>query len=62
MVMSDHPTPVKIRTHTSDPVPFLLWGPGFKHNGGNRFNETEAKNSRLFIGQGSSIMGKFIGE
>jgi 2,3-bisphosphoglycerate-independent phosphoglycerate mutase len=62
LVMSDHPTPVKIRTHTSDPVPFLLWGPGFKHNGGNRFNETEAKNSRLFIGQGSSIMGKFIGE
>ena len=30
LVMSDHPTPVKERVHTSDPVPLLLWGNGFK--------------------------------
>jgi 2,3-bisphosphoglycerate-independent phosphoglycerate mutase len=60
--MSDHPTPVQTRIHTSDPVPFLLWGPGFKYNGGKRFTETEAKNSKLIIGQGFSIMGKLVGE
>jgi len=29
--MSDHPTG-KQRVHTSDPVPLLLWGNGFKTN------------------------------
>ncbi|MDD5289081.1 MAG: cofactor-independent phosphoglycerate mutase [Dehalococcoidales bacterium] len=62
LVMSDHPTPVKVRTHTSDPVPFLLWGNDFKHNGGKRFTETEAKNSKLIISQGFSVMGKLVGE
>ena len=42
LVMSDHPTPVKQRVHTSDPVPLLLWGNGFKANGAKRFTEAEA--------------------
>lgn len=25
MILPDHPTPVRLRTHTSDPVPFLLY-------------------------------------
>ena len=24
MVLPDHPTPIKVRTHTSDPVPYML--------------------------------------
>ena len=43
LVMSDHPTPVKQRVHTSDPVPLLLWGNGFKANGAKRFTEAEAR-------------------
>ena len=27
-VLPDHPTPVEIRTHVSEPVPFLIWHPG----------------------------------
>ena len=30
LVISDHPTPVKERVHTSDPVPLLLWGTDLK--------------------------------
>ena len=30
LIMPDHPTPVTVRTHTSDPVPFLMWGKGIK--------------------------------
>ena len=26
MVLPDHPTPCAIRTHTSDPVPFCMFG------------------------------------
>ncbi len=60
-IMPDHPTPVEIRTHCSDPVPFLLWGPGIKANGAKRFTETEAKKTGLFIDPGYNIMSKLIG-
>ena len=29
-VLPDHPTPVEIRTHVSEPVPFLIWHPGIE--------------------------------
>jgi 2,3-bisphosphoglycerate-independent phosphoglycerate mutase len=60
LVMSDHPTPVKERVHTSDPVPLLLWGNGFKANGAKRFTEVEAKKSGLEVDQGYKIMNTLI--
>jgi 2,3-bisphosphoglycerate-independent phosphoglycerate mutase len=60
LVMSDHPTPVKARIHTSDSVPLLLWGNGFKANGAKRFTETEAKSSGLVVDQGYKIMNTLI--
>ena len=27
-VLPDHPTPVRIKTHTREPVPFAIWGKG----------------------------------
>jgi 2,3-bisphosphoglycerate-independent phosphoglycerate mutase len=59
-VMSDHPTPVKARVHTSDPVPFLLWGSGFKTNGAKRFTESEAGKTGLTVDQGHTIMNTLI--
>ncbi|MCJ7763893.1 MAG: cofactor-independent phosphoglycerate mutase, partial [Dehalococcoidales bacterium] len=49
LVMPDHPTPIKIKTHVAEPVPFILWGPGFSANGAERFTEVEAKKAGLFI-------------
>jgi 2,3-bisphosphoglycerate-independent phosphoglycerate mutase len=60
LVLPDHPTPIKARTHSSEPVPFILWGEGFKSNGGKRFIETEAKSTGLFIGDGYKIMGRLV--
>jgi 2,3-bisphosphoglycerate-independent phosphoglycerate mutase len=60
LAMSDHPTPVKKRTHTSDPVPLLLWGDGFKANGAKRFTEAEAKKTALTVDQGYKIMNTLI--
>ena len=60
LVMSDHPTPVKKRVHTSDPVPLLLWGNGFKTNGAKRFTEAEAGKSGLVVDQGYKIMNTLI--
>ncbi|MCD6452865.1 MAG: cofactor-independent phosphoglycerate mutase, partial [Dehalococcoidales bacterium] len=61
LVMPDHPTPISIQTHTPEPVPFMLWGPGFKANGARRFTEAEAKSTGLFIAEGYNIMGKLVG-
>jgi 2,3-bisphosphoglycerate-independent phosphoglycerate mutase len=58
--MSDHPTPVKERVHTSNPVPLLLWGNGFKANGAKRFTEIEALKSGLVFEQGHKIMNTLI--
>ena len=60
LVMPDHPTPIETRRHTPEPVPFLLWGPGFTSNGAKRFTEAEAKKTGLFIENGYNIMGRLI--
>lgn len=60
LIMPDHPTPIKVRTHIDDPVPFILWGPGFIANGAKRFTETEAKNTGFFIDLGYNIMSRLI--
>jgi len=61
LVMPDHPTPIAIRTHSPDPVPFLLWGRGFRANGTGRFTEAEAKETDLIVDPGYNIMGRLAG-
>jgi len=61
LVMPDHPTPIEIKTHITEPVPFLLWGKGFAANGAKRFTEAEAKKTGLFIKDGYKIMGRLVG-
>jgi 2,3-bisphosphoglycerate-independent phosphoglycerate mutase len=60
LVMPDHPTPITVRTHTAEPVPFLIWGKGIKANGAKRFTEAEAAKTGVFIGEGYKIMGRLI--
>lgn len=61
MVAVDHPTPVMVRTHVARPVPFLLWGPGFRGQRGVRFCERHAEEASLFISPGYKLMSRFIG-
>ena len=61
LIMPDHPTPIKLQTHTADPVPFMLWGTGFPANGAQRFTEAGAKSTGLFIDEGYKIMGRLVG-
>jgi len=60
LILPDHSTPIEVKTHTPEPVPFLLWGPGFKPGRARGFSEAEAKRSGVFIEDGHSIMGKLI--
>ena len=61
MVAADHATPIEVRTHTAEPVPFLLWGPGFAPNGAAAFSEAAAKKTKLVEKQGWKLMGRLLG-
>jgi 2,3-bisphosphoglycerate-independent phosphoglycerate mutase len=61
VVMPDHPTPVGARTHVAEPVPFLLWGPGFEADDAARFTEADAGRTGFLIPQGHNIMNRFSG-
>ena len=41
-VLPDHPTPVEIRTHVAEPVPFLIWHPGITPDEVQQFDEVSA--------------------
>jgi len=62
LIIPDHPTPIAIRTHSPDPVPFLLWGEGFTSNGAKRFTEAEAAKTGLFLDPGYNIMSRLVGK
>lgn len=46
-VLPDHATPISIRTHVSDPVPFTVWGSGVEADRMAAFNEKEAHQGRF---------------
>ncbi len=60
LVMPDHPTPIEIQTHTPEPVPFLLCGPGFPSNGARRLTEAEGLAANFFIEAGYGIINRLI--
>lgn len=60
LILPDHATPIRVQTHTGEPVPFMLWGPGFIPNGAKRFTEAEAKSTGILIEEGYNITGKLI--
>ncbi|MDY6834845.1 MAG: cofactor-independent phosphoglycerate mutase [Chloroflexota bacterium] len=60
LIMPDHPTPIDIKTHVSDPVPFILWGDGFQGNGTRAYSEIEASSTDLIIEQGHVLMDMLV--
>ncbi len=45
LIMPDHPTPIRLRTHTSDPVPYLLYDSTRQRRMIGRYSEAEAEAS-----------------
>ncbi|RKY43157.1 MAG: cofactor-independent phosphoglycerate mutase [Candidatus Makaraimicrobium thalassicum] len=56
LILPDHPTPVKKRTHTSDPVPFAIAGKGVVPDNVTVFTEKAAKAGSMAVNQGSELM------
>ena len=59
LICPDHPTPIKLMTHVSDPVPFLLYSSKEKVQGADKYNETNAKNSGVIF-TGEELMQKLL--
>ncbi len=61
LVVPDHPTPLRLRTHTGDPVPFMIYQSGNALiNKDNRYTENFAKSTGYFITEGHTLMDVFL--
>ena len=60
LVLPDHPTPIRVRTHTSDNVPYLLYDSTKQEAHAWKYNEEEGRNSGNFVEQGHKLIDKFL--
>jgi len=60
LVLSDHPTPISLKTHTDEPVPYILWGKGIKASGAKRYTEDEATKSGIYEKNGYNMIKKLL--
>jgi len=56
LCMPDHPTPVDLKTHVGEAVPFVLAGPGVNHNGAAAYDEASATRTGLVLDPGYQVM------
>ena len=56
MVLPDHPTPVRLRTHTITPVPFFIYDSANEKSGVDTFDEESAETTGLYIPDGYTLM------
>ena len=60
LIMPDHPTPLSIMTHCSDPVPYLLYRSNKHINGAKEFNEKTASESGIVIEKAHTLIDRMI--
>ncbi|MBQ4111652.1 MAG: cofactor-independent phosphoglycerate mutase [Clostridia bacterium] len=60
LVLPDHPTPLRIRTHSKEPVPFLLFDSRKDVQGVDVFSEFTAAETGLYVPQGHTLLERMI--
>ncbi len=61
LALPDHPTPVSVRTHTCEPVPFMMYESDVAHFGVCPLTEEGAAACRRYISDGTLLMEMFLG-
>lgn len=56
VILPDHPTPISLRTHTGDSVPYLLYDSTDKQQHGWKYNEAEAAKTDNYIAEGHTLV------
>lgn len=62
LVLPDHPTPIEVRTHTGDPVPYLLYDSTKQAHGQEFYNEKTASQTGIYWKDGYRLMGHLLEE
>ena len=63
LVLPDHPTPICVKTHTSDPVPYVLYDSRNKEEkGGFCYNEAEAQKTGKLLEKGHELIWHLLEE
>lgn len=60
LVLPDHPNPLRYRTHTGDPVPYVLSDSTRRRKRIAHYSETEAAASGLFEPDGHKLLSRFL--
>ena len=60
LIMPDHPTPIRCRTHTSDPVPYILYDSTSEQKKLAHYTEKEAAGTGILEAQGYRLMDRLL--
>ncbi len=59
-ILPDHPTPCALKTHTREPVPFLIYKPGIVPDQVNIYDEFSVQNGSFGLLKGDEFIRKFL--
>ncbi len=62
LILPDHPTPISLKTHVSDPVPYVIYDSRKENGSGLTYNEKNAEKTEVYIDKGHDLMKHFIEE
>lgn len=60
LVLPDHPTPIRVRTHTSDNVPYMLYDSTKPEQHTWNYNEAEGRKTGIFVAEGHKLIDKLL--
>ena len=60
LIMPDHPTPIRCRTHTSDPVPYILYDSTREQKRVARYSEKDAKQAGNYEPEGYKLINRLF--
>ena len=59
-LLPDHPTPIRLRTHTAEPIPFCIYYPGIEPDGVQTFDEIAAREGIYGTIEGDAFIKEFM--
>lgn len=62
LIMPDHATPLALRTHTNDPIPYLIYDSTKEQSGVDCLCERTAKETGIYMPIGHEMMSRFVGK
>lgn len=62
LVLPDHPTPISLKTHVSDPVPYIIYNSVKETKNDRIYCEKTAKETGIYIDKGYELMSHFLND